>query len=201
MWKKKIDKENKSLSWRSDILPAPTREIKSTKAKRYKTGRKERRVHQTSLSLSLSLQPLHAAFIFWKNDQLERVSEIYCWRRCYSLGVSDAMTRALVSGEMHRLYCLSPTLQSPHLLSSLLSFKSSPNLSPPPSRVTISVKIKIDSFSKTFPGRVSLQSDTLMIGIVREAGGRGIKIFKCIGSELIHKSLTNYCCNYQTLLH
>ena len=196
MWKKKIDKENKSLSWRSDILPAPTREIKSTKAKRYKTGRKERRVH----TRPLSLQPLHAAFSFRKNDD-RRVSEIYCWRRCYSLGVSDAMTGALVSGEMHRLYCLSPTLQSPHLLSSLLSSKSSLNLSPPPSRVTIPVKIKIDSFSKTFPGRVSLQSDTLMIGIVREARGRGIKIFKCIGSELIHKSLTNYCCNYQTLLH
>ena len=68
-------------------------------------------------------------------------------------------------------------------------------------RVTMPVKMKIDSFFKTFPCRVSLQSDTLMIGIVREAGGRGIKIFKCIGTELIHKSLTNYGCNYQTLLH
>ena len=76
MWKKKIDKENKSLSWRSDILPAPTREIKSTKAKRYKTGRKERRVQQTSLSP----QPLHAEshsiqhFDCWKNDN-SRTSE------------------------------------------------------------------------------------------------------------------------------
>ena len=68
-------------------------------------------------------------------------------------------------------------------------------------RVTIPVKMKIDSFFKTFPSRVSLQSDTLMIGIVREARGREIKIFKCIGTGLIHKSLTNYCCNYQTLLH